>query len=290
MTKEIFTAAVCMTTTSDKARNIATAESLVRSAAASGSEWIMLPEIFSWHGPYTDIFQNAETEDGPLNQKLAALARELKIVLFAGTVGERPGPKDQQRSDLVNSKGEKKVFNTSYVFGRDGSLVGKYRKTHLFNLIADDGTPTHCESDGFLAGDSAQSINVDGMKVGLSICYDLRFPEFYCQLAAGGPVDVIAIPSAFTLATGMYHWELLLRARAVEWQAYVIAANQTGVHSPGKASFGHAMVIDPWGHKLADTGNHPGIARAAISREKISLYRAQLPALANRRPEVYRHK
>jgi len=288
MTREFSVAALCMNTNGDKARNTAIAEALVRDAASAGAAWIMLPEVFPWHGPYSDIFLNGETEDGPLNQKLAGLAKELKVVLFAGTVGERPGAADQSRADLTNSKGEKKVFNTSYVFGRDGSMLGKYRKIHLFNLTAADGTPTHCESEGFLSGDKPQTVVIDGLKVGLSICYDLRFPEFFSMLAAGGPVDVIAIPSAFTLATGMYHWELLLRARAVEWQAYVVAANQTGVHAPGKASFGHAMVIDPWGHKLADSGNHPGIARATISPDKINFYRAQLPALANRRHDIYR--
>jgi len=290
MNQDLVAAAVCMNSTGEKSRNIAVAESLIREAATNGADWVMLPEIFSWHGPYAEIHQNAELSDGPLNEKLAAIARELKIVLFAGTVGERPGPQDQNRQDLVNKKGEKKVFNTSYVFGRDGSLVGKYRKTHLFNLIAADGTPMHCESDGFIPGDTFQAPMIDGFKVGLSICYDLRFPEHYCRLSAQGPVDVIAVPSAFTLATGMYHWELLLRARAVEWQAYVIAANQTGIHAPGKASYGHSMIIDPWGHKLADTGNHSGIARATISRDKILQYRAQLPALANRRPEIYSQK
>ena len=287
MTHEIVAAAVCMNTTGDKARNVAAAEAHIRSAAASGAHWVMLPEIFAWHGPYTDIFEHAETEDGPLNQKLSSLAKELKIVLFAGTVGERPGTGDQRRSDLVSKQGDKKVFNTSYIFGRDGALIGKYRKTHLFNLISPSGTPSYCESDGFLAGNTAKTLTIDGLKVGLSICYDLRFPEYYCKLSAAGPVDVIAVPSAFTLATGMYHWELLLRARAVEWQAFVIAANQTGIHAPGKASYGHAMIVDPWGHKLADTGNQTGLARAVLSKEKILHYRAQLPALANRRPEVY---
>ena len=188
----------------------------------------------------------------------------------------------------MNAKGERRVFNTHYVFGREGDLLAKYRKTHLFNLNGDDGRPRYCESDAFIPGDKAADVfEVDGWKVGLAICYDLRFPDFFTALAARATPDVLAVPSAFTKGTGLAHWELLLRARAVERQAYVFAANQVGEHSPGKETYGHSVVVDPWGVVLADTGDRPGFAVAKLSRAALADVRGKLPALANRRPELY---
>lgn len=275
MKQELTLGAVSMTTTDDKPRNVETALALVRQAANQGAEWVQLPEMFPFMGSYDKVYEMAETEGGPLCSALAGLARELKIVLIAGTVGERS---DTDR---------KKVFNTCYVFGRQGELLTKYRKTHLFNLNGDDGRPRYCESDGFIPGDKLVSVKIDGFQVGLSICYDLRFPELYTKLAAGGFPDVILVPSAFTKGTGMAHWELLLRARAVERQAYVFAANQVGTHGPGKESWGHSVIVDPWGTVLADTGDQPGVAIAKISRQMLTETRARLPALANRRPALY---
>ena len=283
---EVLVATVSMTTISDKAANVATAKSLIRKAASSGAQWIVLPEIWAFHGPYDKLWDMAEEESGPLNTELADLARELNIVLFAGSVGERPGRMSE--SDLRSPQGHKRIFNTSYVFARSGEIVAKYRKTHLFNLHDAGGRALYCESEGFLAGDDApKAFEIDGWRVGLAICYDLRFPQLFTRLTSDRPLDMFVIPSAFTMATGMYHWELLLRARAVENQAWVVAANQTGVHAPGKISFGHSMIVDPWGHKIADTGNKPGIALGPVSKKTLADYRAQLPALTNRRPELY---
>lgn len=280
--------AISMTTTADKARNVETAVALVREAAKAGADWVQLPEMFPFMGGYDKVYEMAESEGGPLYQRLAALARELGIVLIAGTVGERPDGEKIPAWELVNAQGQKKVFNTCYVFGRKGELLAKYRKTHLFNLNGDDGRPRYCESDGFIPGDKPVTLTLDGFNVALSICYDLRFPELYTTLAAaGGFPDVILVPSAFTKATGQAHWELLLRARAVERQAFVFAANQVGVHGPGKESYGHSLVIDPWGTVLADSGAVPGIATARISRQILQETRARLPALANRRPALY---
>jgi len=272
-----------MTTTGDKAANIAAAEHEIRAAAGAGADWIVLPEIFAFHGTYDKLWDMAETEDGPLNEKLRNLCTQLKVVLFAGSVGERP-----TAGTTNTSAAAKKVYNTSYVFGRDGAMLGKYRKTHLFNLKDAQGKPLYCESDGFLAGDACPSVlTIDGWRVAVTICYDLRFPELYARITADQPVDAFVIPSAFTLGTGMYHWELLLRARAVESLCYVLAANQTGTHAPGKSSYGHSMIIDPWGNKIADTGNRPGFSMGQISLGKIHEHRSQLPALSNRRPELY---
>ena len=275
-------AAITMTSTSDKPGNIAKAVDLVRRAAALGAEWIQLPEMFAYHGPYDQVYTMAEDEDGPLAQLLSGLAKDLGIVLIAGSSGERPEHIDLSRN------GHRRVYNTCYVYGRDGSLLSKYRKTHLFNLNAADGKPSYCESDGYIPGDAPVSFTLDGWKLAHSICYDLRFPAFYDRLAAtGGDPDVILVPSAFTQGTGQAHWELLLRARAVERQAYIYAANQVGQHGPGKESFGHSMVIDPWGDVLANTGAHEGIALAQLSRDRLKEVRGRLPALANRRPSLY---
>ena len=179
------------------------------------------------------------------------------------------------------------MYNTSYVFGRDGNLLAKYRKIHLFNLNDENGLPRYRESDGYIPGSRPVTFKVDGLKVGLSICYDLRFPQLFHLFGEQEPVDVIAVPSAFTLATGRAHWELLLRARAVENLAYIYAANQTGTHSPGKESYGHSLVVDPWGTVLCNTGDFPGIGFANISSGVIQEVRGRLPALSNRRPDIY---
>ncbi len=279
---ELTLAAVCMNSQSNKSRNIEAALRLVRDAAKAGADWVLLPEIFHFFGPYKDLYDQAEAEGTPLLQQLSSLAKELKIVLFAGTIGERP------QETVLNDQGERRVYNTMYVFGRDGALLTKYRKTHLFNLRAPDGKKLYCEEDGFLFGAQPVVATIDGFRVGLSICYDIRFGEYYQRLARDGALDVIVCPAAFTLKTGMDHWELLLRARAVEQQAFVFAANQYGVHAPEKESYGHSMVIDPWGTVLADTGATEGIAVARMSRRRIEEVRARLPALQNRRPDVYK--
>jgi deaminated glutathione amidase len=269
-------AAIAMSSGKDRTANIARAEGLVREAARAGAHWVMLPEMFPFHGSPDEVYAQAEKEDGPLTKQLARLAKDLGIVLFAGSVAEK-----------ASDPSSRKSYNTSYVFDRDGAILAKYRKIHLFNLFDEAGNPTHCESNSFIAGEKAQTTTIDGYNVGFSICYDLRFGPLYYKLAEDTPLDVIAVPSAFTLTTGMYHWELLLRARAVEHLCYVFAANAVGVHYAGKTSFGHAMIVDPWGHKLSDSGNTEGIAQARISKTKIKHFRSLLPALANRRPELY---
>lgn len=279
---ELNLAAVCMNSQNNKSRNIETAVRLVRDAAKAGADWVLLPEIFHFFGPYKELYDQAEAEGTPLLLQLSALAKELKIVLFAGTIGER------SKETVLNDQGERRVYNTMYVFGRDGALLTKYRKTHLFNLRAPDGKKLYCEEDGFLFGAEPVTATIDGFRVGLSICYDIRFGEYYQRLARDGALDVIVCPAAFTLKTGMDHWELLLRARAVEQQAFVFASNQYGVHAPEKESYGHSMIIDPWGIVLADTGANEGFAMARISRRRIDGVRARLPALQNRRPDVYK--
>jgi predicted amidohydrolase len=281
-------AAISMTSAANKQQNIEVAFSLVKKAAEAGADWVQLPEMWPFMGSYDEIYAMAELEGGPLYQGLSALARELGVVLIAGTVGEKPDGDHLPHDKLVNELGQKRVYNTTYVFGRDGTSLAKYRKIHLFNLLGEDGKPQYSESAGYIAGDKPVAVTIDGWRLGLTICYDLRFPELYGQLAQKDPPDVLVVPSAFTKMTGEAHWELLLRARAVERQCYVFAANQTGSHAPGKESFGHSMIIDPWGVVQADTGPHVGIAMATVQKAVIRSVRAKLPALANRRPEIFK--
>lgn len=286
---KIKVAVLSLTTTENRTKNIETAVALVNEAAREGAQWVQLPEMWAFMGPYAQHFAMAEHEDGPLNDQLSKLAKRLNIVLFAGSVGERPDGKESPAGDLDHDRKSSKIFNTSYVFARTGEMICKYRKIHLFNLVGGPGEQSHKESDGFLQGSSIQSAIIDDLKVGMSICYDLRFGEMYSYMEkAFDPLDVIVAPSAFTKLTGQVHWELLLRARAVEFQCYLYAANQVGKHSEGKESFGHGMVVDPWGAVIADTGDGPRVVTATIDRKVIKAVRKKLPALANRRVELYR--
>lgn len=280
-------AAISLTSGPNKEENIDRAFALVRKAAELGADWVQLPEMWPFMGSYDDIYKMAELEGGPLHASLADLARQLGIVLIAGTVGERPDLDHLPESEKVNDLGQKKVFNTTYVFGRDGQTLAKYRKIHLFNLLGEDGRPRYSESAGYIAGNKPVTVTIEGWRLGLTICYDLRFPELYDYLGKESSPDVLAVPSAFTKMTGAAHWELLLRARAVERQCYVFAANQTGTHAQDKESFGHSMVIDPWGVVQATTGSDVGIAMALVDKDVIRSVRAKLPALANRRPEIF---
>ena len=155
-------------------------------------------------------------------------------------------------------------------------------KTHMFNLLEKDGTPKYCESDGFIPGKGPASCTIEGLRVGYAICYDLRFANFFDKMAESGTPDIIVVPSAFTKSTGRAHWEVLLRARAIERQCYILAANQTGQHAPNKESYGHSMIIDPWGRVLANTGDTPGVITSDMDMDIIDHYRGLLPALRNR--------
>lgn len=275
--KQISVAVTSMTTTRDRASNLEQAEKLVRDAAKQGANWVVLPEMYVYQGSYDTLYENAEPWHGPAWQWMSALAKELGIVLFGGSIAERPN----------QGNSERKVYNVAYAFDRNGKEIACYRKVHLFNLKTPDGKPLYCESDGYLSGDEPIVLEVDGFKVAMAICYDLRFHEFFATLARKSKFDAIVMPSAFTQRTGMDHWEVLIRARAIEHQAYFIAANQTGEHAPGKNSYGHSMIVDPWGHKICDTGDQIGIATAPLSHAVLARYRAQLPAISDRRPEVY---
>lgn len=292
MSYEFQAAAVQMNSGESKAENYAKAEALVRRAVGAGARLVVLPEYFNCLGDQRRMLAEAEPLDGPTAAFLAGLARELQITLVGGTFCERS-------SDPTHA------YNTSLTFDSAGNCVARYRKLHLFDVDL-PGRLTYCESSWLAPGDdvvvrelpigdeAATSENATGglthparqvgalqVKSALAICYDLRFPELF-RLFADGGAELIIVPAAFTKTTGRDHWELLCRARAVENQCFLIASNQTGKHA-ALETFGHSMIIDPWGMVLSSIDEGDGIASAMISQARLEEVRAQLPALKHRR-------
>ncbi|HET9162674.1 MAG TPA: carbon-nitrogen hydrolase family protein [Solirubrobacterales bacterium] len=265
-------AAVQLNSNGDKARNLATAERLVRSAAADGAELIALPEKWNLLASGEQIAAGAEALDGPSLGAARSWARELGVHLLAGSIAERDG-----------GAGEK-AFNTSVLIGPDGDDLAVYRKIHLFDVEA--GGVVYRESEYEQAGEEVVSVAVDGVELGMTVCYDLRFPELYRILAVRG-ARVLAVPSAFTAATGRDHWEVLLRARAIENQTFVLAPNQVGEAPPQYHSYGRSAIVDPWGVVLAMAPDEECFVAAELDLVAQERVREQLPALANRRPRAY---
>jgi deaminated glutathione amidase len=266
-------AAVQLNSAADPAANLAVADRLTRAAAADGATLIVLPEKWTAVGSDDDLRAAAETLDGPAIGWARSIARELGVDLIAGSIVERVA-------------GQEKLANTSVHVDPRGELMAVYRKVHMFDV--DVGGRSYRESDLEEPGDEIVcSETADGVELGLSICYDLRFPELYRILAVRG-ARVIALPAAFTLATTRDHWETLVRARAIENQAFVIAANQFGAHPGGHRSGGRSMIVDPWGLVLAQAPDSEGHIVAELDLDRQREIRAALPALANRRGQVYR--
>jgi predicted amidohydrolase len=269
-------AAIQLNSTGDKARNIDTAERLVRAAAAAGAELAVLPEKWNVLGDSATQLEGAEPLDGPTLSAARTWARELGIHLIAGSIAERV-------------EGQEKAFNTSTLIGPDGDLEASYRKIHMFDV--DVGGVSYRESDHEEPGDEVVTASLgaalEGVTLGLTVCYDLRFPELYRILAVRG-ATVITVPSAFTLDTGKDHWEVLLRARAIENQAFVIGANQIGNAPPHYRSYGRSAIVDPWGVVLAQAPDEECFVAADLDLELQDRVRTTLPSLANRRPASYR--
>ncbi len=263
---------VQMNSRSDKTANLAVAEQLVTEAAQQGAQLVALPEYVNFLGPRELHDANAEPIPGPTTERFAALARRLGIYLLGGSILER--------SEIPG-----KFYNTSVLFAPDGSILAIYRKIHLFDVDL-TGNVTSNESATILPGDRIVTAEVAGHTVGLTICYDLRFPELYRLLALAG-AELILVPAAFTLYTGKDHWHVLLRARAIENQCYVAAPAQIGPHDPGQQCYGHALVADPWGTVIAEATNRVGVVVTTLDFAYLREVRQQLPSLANRRPEVY---
>jgi deaminated glutathione amidase len=262
-------AAVQLNSNADKVRNLAAAERLVRAAAGDGAELVALPEKWNLLASGEEMAAGAETLDGPSLGAARGWARQLGIHLLAGSIAER---------------GEEKAFNTSVLIGPDGEDLAVYRKIHMFDVEA--GGVEYRESDHEQAGSEIVTAPLGDLTVGLSVCYDLRFPELYRILAVRG-ARLIAVPSAFTLATGRDHWEVLLRARAIENQAFVLAPNQVGEAPPHYSSYGRSAIVDPWGVVLAVAPDGECTVAADLDLEAQERVRGSLPSLANRRPETY---
>lgn len=259
--------------------NLEAVRRLARRAAGRGARVVVLPENFALMGDEADKREHAEPLPAPpcepaalegtrVARAVSELARELSVWLVAGGMPER-------------SDDEARPFNTACVFDPEGALTQRYRKVHLFDVELGAGG-SYRESASTSAGDEPVVADVDGAKVGLSICYDVRFPELYRALSSKG-AEVLVVPAAFTLDTGKDHWEVLLRARAIEAQSFVVAAAQWGTHPRGRRTFGRSMIVDPWGTVLAQASEGEGLALAELDPERLTRVRAQLPALRHRR-------
>jgi deaminated glutathione amidase len=273
MSGTLRVACVQLTSRSDKTANLEKTEQLVAKAAATGADLVVLPEKWNAIGDVEVLHAAAETlEAGESVDAMAGWARTHGITLVGGSITER-------------REGREKLSNTSVVFGSEGSIVGIYRKIHLFDV--DVGGHVYRESDAEEPGDEPVVVDVDGWRAGLTVCYDVRFPELYRILALRG-AELVTVPAHFTLYTGKDHWELLLRARAVENQYYVVAAAQVGETMPGRLSFGRSLIADPWGTVVATAPDEEAVITAELDRRRLEEVRAKLPSLASRQADAYR--
>jgi predicted amidohydrolase len=269
----IDVAVLQMNSGADKSENIAGALDLIDRAAAAGARLVSLPEVWPYLGPEDASRDHAEPIPGPLTDLLAERARRHGIYVHGGSMYE------------VRS-GDPGMYNTAVVIDPRGEIIGRYSKIHMFDVVL-DGVAQYQESATVTPGDEIVVVDVDGIPVGLAICYDLRFPELFRILALRG-AQAVVLPAAFTLTTGKDHWETLIRARAIENGLYMIAPAQWGKHPPGNWCYGRSVVVDPWGTVLATAPDGVGIARATVDLARVATVRRQIPSLANRQPEAYR--
>jgi len=260
--------AVQMTSTADRARNMETALRLVNQAADLGVRLVGLPENFAFMGREEERISQAETLEGPTLTALRDLARARGIWILAGSIAEK-----------VDLPGH--TANTSALIADDGSIAATYRKIHLFDVNIPDGA-RYAESESVVPGTEVVVAGTPLGRMGLTVCYDLRFPELYRKLSEKG-AEVMFIPAAFTLYTGKDHWEVLVRARAIENLAWVVAPAQVGRHSANRVTFGNAMIVDAWGTVLARCPDGEGVCVAPFDRARLERARRELPALQHRR-------
>jgi deaminated glutathione amidase len=266
------TAVLQVNSKNDKEANVREAVRLLELAAERGADVAVLPENVNYLGPKEGLLRAAEEIPGPTSETFAAKARELGVWILAGSIPEV--------SEYAGHN-----YNTSLLFDRQGQIAARYRKIHLFDVEI-VGNVSAQESATVAPGEKVVTADVEGHTVGLSICYDLRFPELYRELALRG-AEIVFVPAAFTLYTGKDHWTTLLRARAIENQCFVVAAGQIGTHEPNMSCYGRSTIIDPWGTVLAQAPDGVGIADAVLDLDRVAEVRRQLPSLANRRPDVY---
>jgi predicted amidohydrolase len=274
VTKSATTLAAVQTSSgTDVEANVAAALDLVERAADRGATYIQVPEYVTYYGSARGFAAAAESVPGPTTDRFAELARRRGVAVHVGSLLERAG-----RSG--------RYYNTGVLIGRTGEILASYRKAHLFDIEV-PGEVVYRESDAIVAGDEVVVADVDGLRLGMSICFDVRFPELYRRLAVGG-ATVLAVPAAFAAATGRVHWEILVRARAIENHAFVVAAAQVGTTGEGLATWGHSMIVGPWGEVLAESGaDGPDVIVATVDLDEVARRRAQIAVLSLRRPGLY---
>ena len=267
----MFKLALCQVTGSaDKELNRAKASQFIREAAANGAQVISLPEM--WNCPYSnDYFRKyAEPEDGESVQMMSDLAKELGIYLIGGSISELDGDR---------------VYNTSFSFDPSGRIIGRHRKVHLFDIDVEGGI-RFMESDTLTAGNELTVVDTEFCKIGVAICYDIRFPEWFRKMALAG-AQLIVLPAAFNMTTGPAHWDLSIRARALDNQVYMAANAPARVEDGVYVSYGNSCIASPWGDFIAHADEKPQIIYGDIDLDRVAAVREQLPLLKHRRPELY---
>ncbi|ATW27878.1 carbon-nitrogen hydrolase family protein [Candidatus Formimonas warabiya] len=269
--KQFIAAAVQVDSGNDKKENLRKVEQFIDEAAGRGAKLIGLPELVNFIGDPAGQFANAELIPGPTIERLGKKARQHQVWLHCGSIGE-----------II--PGEKKLYNTTVLLSPQGEIAAQYRKMHLYDVQVTNG-PSAMESDTKKPGNQIVVADTDLAQIGLSICYDLRFPEIYRIMALQG-AEIFLIPASFTLFTGKDHWEPLLRARAIENQSYVIAPAQIGV-KPKFPAYGKSLMVDPWGNVIAKSSDKEGVITAEIDLDLLYRIRQEIPCLKNRRPDCY---
>lgn len=270
---DLKVAAVQLNSGSDVANNIESAMSLVNHAADEGAQYVQLPEYFNFLGRFSDFESAAESVPGPTTSRFAELAKSRSLTLHLGSLVEA-------------SPQEGKFFNTSVVIDSNGDVAATYRKIHLFDVDV-PGAVTQRESATIVPGEDIVVTRFGEASLGLSICFDVRFPELYRLLTLAG-ANVLAIPAAFNAVTGRAHWDLLVRSRAIENHAFVVAATQAGTTAEGIATYGHSLIVDPWGEVLAESiTDQPEVIVATLDLGEVERRRGQIAVLDLRRPDLY---
>ncbi len=267
------TAAIQLNSQDHPDENIATVAQWLDRAGDERAEFAALPELWTYRGPYKGYDKAAQTLSGAAITMLREKARKHNMMINGGSIIER------------HPQLEGKSYNTSVLINHDGEIVAVYRKIHLFDVDLANGEKHH-ESERIVPGEQIVTAEIDGITFGMAVCYDLRFPELFRALKLQG-AQILLLPAAFTLHTGRDHWEILVRARAIENQCYVVAAGQVGTYPPGQQSFGRSMIVDPWGLVLVQAQDRPGVIVADIDLEQIERVQRQIPCLEHRVSWLY---
>jgi len=277
-----------LTSTGDRVQNMRICKDLAIQAKARGAALLCLPECFSLVGSsWRETVAAGQALDGPIVTEMRALAKEQGLWLSLGGFPEKRQPSTSTKSGNEGNQENEKVFNTHLILDDKGDIQAVYRKIHLFDVNIPNG-PVLQESKYTAPGSEVVVIDSPIGRLGLSTCYDLRFPEMYEALVRKG-AEVLLVPSAFTVPTGQAHWEILLRARAIETQCYVLASAQAGEHNDKRASYGHSLIVDPWGKVVEDAGGEasPALVMAEIDLERVQEIRAKIPVQQHRRRDVF---